>query len=152
MIAEIKLENTACVVVENNGKLLLVKRANEPFSGYWAVPGGHSENGEISSKTAKRESMEEIGQVDIDPEPFHIFIHDWFADKHTPKTHQHKCHAFRARIGGEIRAGSDAAEIGWFSKEEVQSLNLTVYTQLILEKMGWGNFNNRRKNSVTVRL
>lgn len=48
-------------IVREDGKLLLIKRANDPFSDYWALPGGFSEYGEHPAETAKREALEETG-------------------------------------------------------------------------------------------
>ena len=39
--------------------VLLIRRANEPFEGFWAFPGGHAEPGEEIIETAARELREE---------------------------------------------------------------------------------------------
>lgn len=44
-------------------QVLLGKRAKGDFAGYWAFPGGKTENGEAPLVTACRESFEEIGFV-----------------------------------------------------------------------------------------
>lgn len=41
--------------------LLLVKRNTIPFKGYWALPGGRSEKGELVEETVIREVKEETG-------------------------------------------------------------------------------------------
>jgi len=53
-----------CVIVKG-GKALLVKRAHEPFNGYWVLPGGHVEKGETIRDAAVREMREELG-LDIE--------------------------------------------------------------------------------------
>jgi 8-oxo-dGTP diphosphatase len=53
---------TADVIVERDKKVLLVKRKYEPFTGIWALPGGHLDCGkETLEKTAIRELSEETG-------------------------------------------------------------------------------------------
>jgi len=47
--------------VTHQGKLLLVRRAHEPWLGYWDVPGGFCEAGEHPIHTAERELLEETG-------------------------------------------------------------------------------------------
>lgn len=47
--------------MREDGKVLLIKRATEPFIGSWALPGGFSEYGEIPADTAIREALEETG-------------------------------------------------------------------------------------------
>ena len=46
-------------VVIQGSTILLVKRANDPCRGYWAIPGGHIEYGESIGEAAIRELYEE---------------------------------------------------------------------------------------------
>jgi 8-oxo-dGTP diphosphatase len=130
-----KIENTAVVVLEKEGKILLVKRANRTFQEWWCLPGGHAEKDETPLQNAQRESEEEIGQVRVEKKPFLIFVHDWPADSHIPEPHQHKCHAFKAKVAGDLRAGDDAGELGWFTLEEARKRRLVEYTRMVLDKL-----------------
>jgi ADP-ribose pyrophosphatase len=47
--------------IENDGRLLLLQRANEPYSGYWGLPAGHVEADENPEQAAIREVEEETG-------------------------------------------------------------------------------------------
>ena len=47
-------------------KVLLIKRCNEPYNGYWALPGGAMYNNELIVDAAKRELKEKTGISDID--------------------------------------------------------------------------------------
>lgn len=50
------------VCLEQAGQVALLKRANTGFmDGYYALPGGHQEQGESVSATAARELAEELG-------------------------------------------------------------------------------------------
>lgn len=54
-------------------KVLLVKRTNEPFNGYWALPGGAMYNNETLEDGARRELKEKTGLEDIKLELGNIF-------------------------------------------------------------------------------
>jgi len=47
--------------VMHKNQILLIQRKNEPYKGYWCMPGGKQELGEEIRQTAKREIMEETG-------------------------------------------------------------------------------------------
>ena len=52
---------TCIVVIDDKGRLLLVKRSVEPKKGWWCLPGGFIEMGEDPDKAALRELHEETG-------------------------------------------------------------------------------------------
>ena len=47
-------------------KVLLIKRTNNPYKGYWALPGGAMYNNELVLDAAKRELKEKTGIKEID--------------------------------------------------------------------------------------
>ncbi|MED5528699.1 MAG: NUDIX domain-containing protein, partial [Actinomycetota bacterium] len=49
------------VVFDDQGRLLLVQRANPPAQGLWSLPGGRQEPGETAEQGVVREVREETG-------------------------------------------------------------------------------------------
>lgn len=52
---------TTSIILLKEGKLLLLKRAHEPFKGQWVLPGGYVEHDEDPKTTIIRETKEETG-------------------------------------------------------------------------------------------
>jgi 8-oxo-dGTP diphosphatase len=51
----------AGVVLRENGRVLLVRRINEPYRGRWTLPAGFVDAGEDPRRAAERECLEETG-------------------------------------------------------------------------------------------
>ena len=108
----------ACdMVLVEDGKVLLIKRAYEPFKGQWAIPGGRLEGDETAEQCAAREMKEETG-FDIEI----IKLTGLYSD---PARDPRKIIAagfLVRRIGGKMAAGDDAGEAQWFSLSDLPQL------------------------------
>ena len=51
----------AAVLVEQDGRVLLIRRANDPFRGLWTLPAGFVDAEEDPARAAERECLEETG-------------------------------------------------------------------------------------------
>ena len=69
----IHLTSTIFTVDKGTMKVLLIKRNNKPYFGYWALPGGCLYNNELVLEGAKRELKEKTGVSNIDLTLFKIF-------------------------------------------------------------------------------
>jgi ADP-ribose pyrophosphatase YjhB (NUDIX family) len=97
-------------LILDRGKLLLVKRAGEPFKGYWDIPGGFLEAGEHPEAGVLREILEETGLHIQVGELLGIFM-DIYETTGDPTLNIF----YTATVsGGEARAGSDASGLQWF--------------------------------------
>ena len=56
-----QLKVSAAALIEQEGKLLLVQRAYEPWKGQWYLPAGYVEVDEPPAQAADRETREETG-------------------------------------------------------------------------------------------
>jgi 8-oxo-dGTP diphosphatase len=103
------------VVRDPSGRLLLVRRGRPPSAGLWSVPGGRVEPGETPAQAAVREVREETG--------LDVTVGDLLA---TVEIGDFVVPDFAAEVlGGELRAGDDAADVRWCTFDEAALLRLT---------------------------
>ncbi|GAA0538098.1 NUDIX hydrolase [Saccharopolyspora subtropica] len=95
------------VVHDPRGRLLLVKRANEPGRGKWSLPGGRVEHGETDHSAVQREVREETGlSVTVGRLVGRVLRP---APKGTYEILDYSCRS----SGTELFAGDDAADAMW---------------------------------------
>ena len=104
----------ATVVVEQDEKVLMVRRLTQPGLGLWSLPGGYVDRGEVVEHAAAREVLEETGlHVDI------IGLVGLFSEEGHPVV----VAAFDGRkTGGEPIAGPEVSELGFFALGELPPL------------------------------
>jgi NAD+ diphosphatase len=109
---------TACALcVDERGRVLLGRRANEPFKGLWDLPGGFLDEGEHPFDALRRELLEETG---LEVEPLE-FVGVWM-DRYPYKTHTASTLNlyWTARVlAGSQEAADDVAELAWFAPDEL---------------------------------
>ena len=101
-------------------KVLLIKRRNWPYEGYWAIPGGFIEMRESLEESARRELEEETGLRDIYMEQLYTFGDP----ERDPRTRVITV-AYLALVDYlqlDPRAADDAGDVGWFSMYDLPSL------------------------------
>jgi 8-oxo-dGTP diphosphatase len=111
--------DTVVLTREAPPSILLIQRANPPFAGYWALPGGFVDEGETVASAAPRELGEEtglrVGALEMlgvydtpgrDPRGWTVSV------------------VYLARISRrvEVNGGDDATEACWFAVDELPEL------------------------------
>lgn len=121
------------LIVSEEGKILLAKRGPKARNqvGKWESPGGSVEFGETAAETVKREAREELG-IEIKIEALLGFVDDIIVEE---KQHWAGPTYLCSVVSGTPRIMEpDMCDgIGWFSIEEIESLDKTVTLKHDLE-------------------
>jgi len=93
-------------------KVLLIQRKNEPFAGRWALPGGFVDVGETPEQAARRELEEETGLANVSLEQLHTFGEP----DRDPREHVVSvAHYALVNVADtRVRAADDARQAAWF--------------------------------------
>ncbi len=114
-----KITVDALILLENES-IILIKRKNWPFKDYWAIPGGFVELGETLENAVIREAKEETS---LDVEPIKI-ISIYSDPNRDPRGHVITAAFFCKKLGGTMKADSDAKAIKIFNRKEVENINM----------------------------
>jgi len=121
-------------VIIDGGRVVLVKRAHPPIQGEWSIPGGVLEVGELVREAAVREAREETGLI-VEPGELLGVFDRVLRDPGQRVQYHYVLIDFLCRaVGGELHAASDAAEVRWFSREELPALKLAEDTEEVILK------------------
>jgi 8-oxo-dGTP diphosphatase len=112
-----KGEHVPCVgalTYDSDGRLLLIRRGNDPGRGLWSLPGGRVEPGEDDAAALVREMAEETGLV-VRPGPLVGRV-----QRGPYSIADYRC----TIVGGELRAGDDALDARWCDAAALAALPL----------------------------
>jgi 8-oxo-dGTP diphosphatase len=122
-------------VITDGESVLLIKRKGDPFSGYWALPGGFIDPGETPEEAAKRELQEETG-VDIGGIKM-SYVGKFDDLNRDPRMENVVSYAYMAKIPHvDAQAGDDASAAVWVPIEKLKGLQLAFDHAEILLKAG----------------
>jgi 8-oxo-dGTP diphosphatase len=93
-------------------KVLLIRRANEPFKDCWAFPGGYVNIDESVDKAVRRELAEETNLSNVSLKRLDIF--DAIDRDPRERTVSVAYYGFIERLNEDVKAGDDAKETKWF--------------------------------------
>lgn len=107
---------------DDSGRLLLVRRANEPGRGLWSLPGGRVEPGEDDAAALVREMAEETGLL-VQPGDLVGRVR-----RGSFEIADYRCRV----VGGTLLAGDDALDVRWCDAATLLELPLVP---LLLETL-----------------
>jgi 8-oxo-dGTP diphosphatase len=114
--------------------ILLVQRARNPLKGYWSLPGGLIEPGEIIETALRREVLEETGLIVRPKKLFEIFERIIPDAQGRPEYHYILHDYLCTVVGGTLQAGDDAAQVAWVQRVKLPTVQLTEGTLAVIEK------------------
>ena len=104
----------AAVLIEFEGRVLLVQRRNRPYQGHWMLPAGFVEYDECAAETAVREALEETGlEVRL------AGLHGLYYGTDDPRNPSHLAVYYAEVTGGAPQVGDDAAALATFHRDEL---------------------------------
>jgi 8-oxo-dGTP diphosphatase len=113
------------LVYDEAGRLLLIRRANEPGRGLWSVPGGRVEQGEDDAAALIREMREETG-LDVVPGPLVGNV-----QRGPYAVADYRCTV----LSGVLSAGDDALDARFVDRATLEALPLV--DELLVTLAAW---------------
>jgi 8-oxo-dGTP diphosphatase len=130
---EVPLVGVGAIIIEE-ARVVLVKRAHPPLEAEWSIPGGVLEVGELVREAAIREAREETGLAVETGELLGVFDRVLRDPEQRVQYHYVLIDFLCRRVGGDPVAASDAAEVRWFTPEQLPPLNLAKDTLDVIRK------------------
>jgi len=142
---ESPLVGVGAVIVEQS-RVLLIRRGQPPLLGEWSLPGGVLECGETLREAVVREAREETGLVIETGEMLGVYERVIRGGEGRVRYHYVLIDFLCRPVGGDLNAGSDAADVRWFTRDELPALNLADDTNDVVLK-GLARTMERRASS-----
>lgn len=114
-----QLKVSAGVLLEEQGKLLLVQRADDPWKGCWYLPAGYIEVDEDPLVGAQRETLEETGLVVAVKGLRNVSMY-----QDDPRGNGILIVYNADRISGSLRNSSESTAVGFFNPQQIRSMPL----------------------------
>ena len=119
----------AAVLVEQDGRVLLVRRVNEPYRGLWTLPAGFIDAGEDPARAAERECLEETGlSVRVKR------VLDVVAGREHERGADFVIAYLAEVVSGTLAPGDDADSVEWFARDDLPPLAFTATRKILAQK------------------
>ena len=113
---------------------MLVERGREPLKGYWSLPGGLVETGELLEDAVRREVLEETG-LRVKPLAIHKIFERIMRDESGRAEYHYVLVDYICRVsGGKARAGDDVSRVEWVRRSALRDRRMTEGTLGVIEE------------------
>lgn len=127
---------TVDVILQRESNVLMIRRKNDPFKNYLALPGGFVNEGETIEEAMKREALEETS---LEVEPIEI-LGAYSDPKRDPRKHIVTVVFIGIIVGGNSKAGDDAAKVEWIKLVDIQKQQIAFdHAQILRDYSQWKN-------------
>jgi ADP-ribose pyrophosphatase YjhB (NUDIX family) len=121
-------------LIFDGGRILMAQRGKEPLKGWWSLPGGALETGELLADAVRREVREETG---LEIEPVHVFeiFERILRDSAGAPEYHYVLIDYVCRVtGGALRPGDDVCRAEWMERAALAGLQITEGTLGVIER------------------
>lgn len=128
-------------VVVNRGRVLLIRRGQQPLKGRWSLPGGLVEVGETLTQALRRELKEETG-LDVEPvQVIGIFERILLARRSSVERRRvryhyvlidYACTLRGGRGAPKLRPATDVTEARWVRPERLRDYHVTAQARKVM--------------------
>lgn len=119
-------QTSACILLNKNGEILLVKRKNEPFKKLWSLPAGFVEYGENPIDAGLRELKEE---TNIEAEYDHV-VGIYLVDEHS-KTYSILTVIMVKNAKGKLTSSDDVTDCKYFDPKKLPQMAFKAQVKAI---------------------
>lgn len=111
---------TDIFIFDDDLNFILIKRKNEPYKDYWALPGGFIDYGECVEDAAIREALEETS-IDVELKEL---VGVYSEPSRDPRGHTVSITYTARGDMKKMNAADDACDIGIFNADDLEKINL----------------------------
>ncbi|MGE3542004.1 MAG: NUDIX domain-containing protein [Candidatus Tectimicrobiota bacterium] len=118
------------VILLEQGRILLARRARGPYQGHWCIPCGYVEYDEEVRQAAQREFQEETGllvQVGA--------VYAVHSNFHNPASHSVGIWFCGTLLGGTLRAADDVDQVAYFALHSLPQALAFPTDRLVLAQL-----------------
>lgn len=121
-------------LIFDGDRILMAQRGKQPLVGWWSLPGGALETGELLADAVRREVREETG-LEVEPlRVFEIFERIMRDSAGVAEYHYVLIDYLCSVTGGSLAAGDDVAHVEWFTRAGLADLQITEGTLGVIDR------------------